>query len=241
MTEIEEDPAGPKSALLGWMLGIFTNPRATFTDLQQSISLQQLLVPLLLVLAVSVTAEGYLRPLAIEEQRSHYSQRDDLTEEQMEAILDRLDEAAVTGAKQYLLAGLAGLAWLAILTGVVMFFGNFILGGEGRGAAAATIVVFVSLIGILELAVKVPLIIQAGSTQVETGLALLLPRSMDGSLLYRFFHRLDFFGIWKVGLTALGTAILFRVPEKQAGYAYFGAWAGVMLLMALIFDRLLMG
>ena len=227
--------------MVGWMLGIFTHPRATFSDLQQSISLRQLAVPVLLVLAVSLTAQGLMRPMAIEEKRSHYSQRDDLTEEQVEAILDRLDEAAVGGAKQYLYAGLAGLAWLAILTGVVMFFGNFVLGGEGRATAAATIVVFVSLIGILELAVKVPLMLQAGSTQVETGLALLLPRSMEGSLLYRYFHRLDFFGMWKVGLLALGSGILFRVSEKQANYAYFGAWAAVMLLLAWLLDGRLMG
>ena len=79
---------------------------------------------------------------------------------------------------------------------------------------------------------KIPLILQTGTTKVETGLALLLPGSLDGTLIYRFFHSLDFFAMWKVFLVALGVALVYKVEEKKARIVLFGAWALAMFLVA---------
>jgi len=91
-------------------------------------------------------------------------------------------------------------------------------------------------VSILELIIKVPLMLQTQTIQVETGLALLLPASMDTSLLYRFFHRLDFFSIWRIFLMAMGMALLYRVNEKRARLILFGAWALAMFLLAWLID-----
>ena len=63
-------------------------------------------------------------------------------------------------------------------------------------------------------------------------MALLLPGSLNGTLIYRFFHSLDFFAMWKVFLVALGVALVYKVEEKKARIVLFGAWVLAMFLLA---------
>jgi hypothetical protein len=207
-----------------------------------SITWKDMTVPFLLLLVVNLGTQTVIGPLAMDEQVERIYQRDDLTAEQQEEIVEQMENAMGrnSGLRPYVIGTLVRVAWFAVLGGVVLFFGAFVLGGEAAFTGAMAIVVFSSLIGLVELAVKVPLMLQAGSTQVETGLALLLPGSMRSTLVYRFFHRLDFFIMWKVGLTALGTALFFRVSEKQANMAFFGAWAAAMFLLAWLLDSRIM-
>lgn len=225
-----------------WMIGIFSSPRATFSQMMPSITWKDMTVPFLLLLVVTLGTQTVIGPLAMDEQVERIYQRDDLTEEQQEQIVEQMENAMGrnSGLRPYVIGTLVRVAWFAVLGGVVLFFGAFVLGGEAAFTGAMAIVVFSSLIGLVELAVKVPLMLQAGSTQVETGLALLLPGSMRSTLVYRFFHRLDFFIMWKVGLMALGTALFFRVSEKQANMAFFGAWAAAMFLLAWLLDSRIM-
>ena len=225
-----------------WIIGIFSAPRATFSQMRPSITWKDMAVPFLLVVVVTLGTQAVMGPLAMDEQIERILQRDDLSVEQQEQFIERMEHAMGrnSGLRPYVISTLVRVAWFAVLGGVVMFFGAFVLGGEAAFTGAMAIVVFSSLIGLVEMAVKVPLMLQAGSTRVETGLALLLPGSMRSTLVYRFFHRLDFFIMWKVGLTALGTALFFRVPEKPARLAFFGAWAAVMFLLAWLLDSRIM-
>ena len=243
MSDIENDMDQNRPGLnWSWMIGIFLSPRATFSQMIPSITWKDMTAPFLLLLVVTLGTQTVIGPLVMDEQMERIYQRDDLTVEQQEQIIEGMENVMGrnSGVRPYVIGTLVRVAWFAVLGGVVMFFGAFVLGGEAAFKSAVAIVIFSSLVGLVELAVKVPLMLQAGSTQVETGLALLLPGRMSSTLVYRWFHRLDFFVMWKVGLTALGTALFFRVSEKRARWVFFGAWAAVMFLLAWLLDSRIM-
>ncbi len=217
------------------IFGIFLTPRATFSALAQSIGVFDLLVPFLILLVLSVGSQRLVGPLTLEEQEQRILQREDIPDEQKDAILERM-EGALSKPSRYLLGGVTLIVWYAILGGVIMFFGAFIFSGQATYKDTLAVVLYAGLVGVVEWVIKIPLILQTGTTKVETGLALLLPGSLDGTLIYRFFHRLDFFAMWKVLLVALGVALIFKVEEKKARTVLFGAWVLAMFLLGWLLD-----
>ncbi len=231
----EHNTQDGNKTVLQRIFGVFLTPRATFSALAQSIGVLDLLVPFLILLALSVGNQRLVGPLALEEQRELILQSERILDEQKDTILERM-EGAINKPSRYLLGGVTLIVWYAILGGVIMFFGAFILSGQATYRDTLAVVLYANLVGVVESIVKIPLILQTGTTRVETGLALLLPGSLDGTLIYRFFHRLDIFAIWKVFLVALGVALVYKVEEKRARTVLFGAWALAMFLLAWLLD-----
>ncbi|MFB0517294.1 MAG: Yip1 family protein [Candidatus Neomarinimicrobiota bacterium] len=222
-------------SLVRRLIGVFGAPRATFTALSQSIGALDLVVPLLILLVLSLAGQAFVGPLAFEEQQQRILQREDLPDDQKDALLERM-ERSLSSPTRYLMGGATVIVWYAILGGVVMFFGAFILGGQASYKDTLAVVLYASLVGVVESIIKIPLVLQTGTTRVETGLALLLPGSLDGTLIYRFFHRLDFFAIWKVFLVTIGVALIYKVEGKKARIVLFGSWVLVMFLLAWLLD-----
>ncbi|UCD37128.1 MAG: YIP1 family protein [Fidelibacterota bacterium] len=215
--------------------GVIITPKATFQSLAQSIGTWDLVAPLLILLALSMASQALVGPIRIEEQRQIVLQREDIPEDQKEIYLERLD-GALARPSRYLIGGGTVIIWYAMIGGIVMFFGAFILGGQASYRDTLVVVLYANLVAIVEMALKIPLILQLGTTKVKTGLVLLLPGSLEGALLYRFFQRLDFFAMWKIFLVAMGTALIYTVEEKRARTVLFGAWLLVMFLLAWLLD-----
>lgn len=232
----DESAAAEDRTILQRVLGIILTPRATFQALSRSIGLWDLLAPLLILLVISIGSQILVGPMLIEEQRQQIVQNRNITDEQRELFLERLDNSAANRSIQYLVGSVTVIAWYAILGGVIMFFGSFILGGKASYKETLAVVLYANLVGVIESAIKVPLMLQTESTRVATSLALLLPGGLGGTLIYRFFSRLDFFAIWKVILVALGVALVYKVDEKKARTVLLGAWAVVMFLLAWLLD-----
>lgn len=230
----------PAITIIRRMIGVFSAPRATFSSLVASINTVDIVIPMAVMLVLSLGTQSILRPIAIEEQTQKILQRDDIPDDRKEIMLDRMEEMTgrMGGPVGYLIGAAAIMGWYGILAGVLMFFGAFILGGHAPFKDTVGIVAYAQLVSILELIIKVPLIIQTQAMQVETGLALLLPGNMDTTLLYRFFHRLDFFSMWRIFLMAMGVALLYRVDEKRTRFILFGAWVLAMFLLAWLIDDL---
>ncbi|MEE9464407.1 MAG: YIP1 family protein [Candidatus Neomarinimicrobiota bacterium] len=228
----------PGITIIKRMIGVFTAPRATFSSLVESINTVDIVIPMVVMLVLSLGSQSLVRPIAIEEQTQKILQRDDIPDDRKELMLDRMEDMTgrMSGSVGYLIGAGVTVGWYAILAGVLMFFGAFILGGQAPFKDTVGVVAYAQLVSILELIIKVPLIIQTQTTQVETGLALLLPGSMDTTLLYQFCHRLDFFSMWRIFLMAMGMALLYRVDEKRARFLLFGAWALAMFLLAWLID-----
>ncbi|MCK4578935.1 MAG: YIP1 family protein [Candidatus Marinimicrobia bacterium] len=220
------------------LAGIFFAPRATFTALSESIHTTDIVIPLLLLWAISLAIMPVVQPIAMEEQTQKILQSTKIPDDQKDRMLDQMEvmQQRTSGATGAVLSVVVSTAWYAVLAGALMFFGSFIMGGQATFKATFTVLLYSQMVSIIETALKVPLMVQAASTQVETGLALLLPAGMADSLIYRFFHRLDLFSAWKVILAAMGLALIYRVDEKRTRLLLLGSWVLIMFFMAWLID-----
>ena len=221
------------------LVGLFIAPRATFQSLARSITPADLAVPLFILLALSLGTQVAMRPLLVSSREQYILQSQDVPDEQREMALERM-RSFTESPWSLLWSTLTALVWYAILAGMVMFFGSFILGGQPTGnypgtgsfAVALTLVLYAGLFGVVEWAVKLPLMLSLDTLNIRTGSGLFLPRSLDGTLVQRFFSSLDFFAMWKLYLVSMGMALFYRVSERQARTLLFGAWIVAMLVIA---------
>lgn len=232
---IEQRPIASNLTVTRRIWGIFTSPKATFESLSQSIGTLDLIVPILILLALSLGNQVLVAPVVIQEQQQRVLQREDIPDEQKEMILERM-EGAVGKPVRYLIGGAAVIIWYALISGIVMFFGAFILGGQASYRDTLVVVLYSQLVGIVEAVLKIPLTLQLATANLKTGLVILLPGALEGSLIYRFFQRLDFFAMWKIYLVALGVAAIYKVEAKQTRLVLFGAWVVIMFLLAWLLD-----
>ncbi len=225
------------NGLIGKLIGLFISPRATFESLAKSISTMDYIVPLALLVIVVLVSQSLVMPLAMEESRDRVLQMEQLDEQQRQDALDRIDDAAANPSIMRSLIGVIfAIVLIAITAGVLLFIGNNVLDGQGTFGQAMVIAVYANLIAIPASIVQVPLMLQSQSIKVETGLSLLLPPSLDITVIGRIFNRLDLFGFWQWYLMALGVAILFKVDERRSRMIYLGIWVGFMILLALLID-----
>lgn len=215
--------------------GIFMSPKATFESIVQSISTLDLIVPALILLFLSIGSQTLVTPIVIQEQQQRVLQREDIPDEQKDIILERM-EGTVGSPVRYLIGGATVIIWYALIGGIVMFFGSFVLGGQASYRDTLVVVLYAQLVGIVEAALKIPMTVQLATSNLKTGLVIILPGSMEGSLIYRFFQRLDFFAMWKIFLVALGVAAIYRVEVKRTRMVLFGSWVLVMFLLAWLLD-----
>jgi hypothetical protein len=231
----EEQVVRANQPILGRIWGIFTSPKATFESIAQSIGTLDLIVPVLILIALSIGSQAVVTPIVVQEQQQRVLQREDIPDEQKDIILERI-QGAIGNPVRYLIGGAAAIIWYALISGIVMFFGAFILGGQASYRDTFAVVLYSQLVGIVEAALKIPLTVQLATTNLKTGLIILLPGSLEGTLIYRFFQRLDFFAMWKIFLVALGVAAIYKVEAKRTRMLLFGAWVIAMFLLAWLLD-----
>lgn len=222
-------------SIMGRIWGIFISPKATFESLSQSIGTLDLVVPALILLALAIGSQALVTPVVIQEQQQRVIQREDIPEQQKDIILERM-EGAIGNPVRYLIGGATVFIWYALISGIVMFFGAFILDGQASYRDTLVVVLYSQLVGIVEAVLKIPLTLQLATANLKTGMVILLPGTLEGSLIYRFFQRLDFFAMWKIYLVAMGVAAVYRVEAKQTRMVLFGAWVLAMFLLAWLLD-----
>jgi len=228
----------PGNELFRRIWGVFLSPKATFDAVKQSISRADFIIPMVLILAVALGTRGVISPLEYDRQINALQQRTDLTDDEKDRVIERMDSwfemsSAPTG---YVIGLAANVAWLAIQAGVLMFMAIIVLGGSGTFWSALAVVCYAQLINVFGAMIKIPLIMHLQSLNVETGFALLLPSSIDGSLLYRYFHRLDLFTIWMIWVMGIGIATMFNIESRRIKRLLLGSWAALMFALAWLVD-----
>lgn len=224
-----------EQGITGRIWGIFTSPKATFESLSQSIGTLDLVVPALILLVLAIASQALVTPVVIQEQQQRVIQREDIPDEQKDMILERM-EGAVGNPTRYLIGGITVFIWYALISGIVMFFGAFVLGGQASYRDTLVVVLYSQLVGVVEAVLKIPLTLQLATANLKTGMVILLPGALEGSLIYRFFQRLDFFAMWKIYLVAMGVAAIYKVEAKQTRMVLFGSWVLAMFLLAWLLD-----
>jgi hypothetical protein len=119
------------------------------------------------------------------------------------------------------------LLFWAIFTGILLFCGNTIMGGDGKFKKVFSVVAWSSLIGLVGNILRTLLTVSKGTSQgVSTSLAVMLPTPAWGqkTFLYRVLERFDLFAIWELIIWIIGLAVIYRFTTKKSATLIIGLW-----------------
>jgi hypothetical protein len=194
----------------GCLTAVFTSPGRAFCDLVRR---PRWLAAFLVVLAVGVGTSQAIHPLIVKSSHEAVLANPRLTPEQADRSLRGM--RFMEGGIGRLITGggvvIATALGLLITAAVLLFGGNFLLGGESDFRTLFAVTCHVQLIGLAKAVLTVPLMMAKQSMYVATSLQVLLPveqwRRPAGLLLGGIS---DLFSLWMVGLTILGVAAAYK-------------------------------
>jgi hypothetical protein len=204
-----------EKTILSKILSLFWEPSGAFQSLKTKISWLDILIPLLIVIIISLISTSYIVPIAITEQKVLIETSERLTDIQKETIIERMESKADSPV-QYITTAIAVIVKALVLAAVMLFIGNFLLGGEVKYFTMLGITAYVGLVDVVSLGIKTPLIVSQETTKVYTSLALFLEESEH--FLFRFFTNIDVFAIWKIVLFSIAIGIIL---DKKASKPFW--------------------
>lgn len=231
VTPEAEVPQPPQIGMLSRFIAVFFDPRKAFASVRKN---YEWLVVILIVFALSFGGFQLTKPIMIEAQVSAIEERlanANIPEEQKQEILDSIVERMSNPLMQ-LLGPVFMVIILVIGSGILLFLGNIILGGQTKFLSVMNMFALTWLISIPETIVKLPLMISKGSAQVHTSLALLLPADQANTFLGTLLGKFDLFGLWMLGLVILGMSVLTKASVAKCAWAVGIAWFIWVLIQA---------
>ncbi|MFP4547478.1 MAG: YIP1 family protein [Fidelibacterota bacterium] len=195
-----------QTSLLTKIISIFWEPSKTFKAISEKVTAVDIIIPLLLVTIVSWVTIPYVTPIAISEQKSKVEQSDRFNEEQKEAMLEGIEGG--NKAIGYIATPVTIIILSVLLALVLWFVGNFLLGGDRKFMEMWAVAAFAGLIDMVASIIKVPLMVQKGTLNIYTSLAIFMEES--GSFLFRFMKNIDVFSLWKIIILAIGLSVLYK-------------------------------
>jgi hypothetical protein len=194
--------------------GLFISPRETFEAIDRK---PTWLVPFIILAVAALAMTVLTREIGMQDMLARF-QASDMPQEQIDRIV-----AQSQGPGRYLQLVFVPLfmfiVW-AILSAVLWFTGNTILGGNSTFKKMLSLVSWSSLVGLLSVIIHTVLILMKGTTQgVTTSLALLLADPEPGAkptFLFRLLSKFDVFTLWQMALWAIGVAVMYRFTMKKS-------------------------
>lgn len=191
------------------VIGIFTSPHKVFESIKEK---PDWLLPFILMAIVSLVVGYLVTDIAIEDQIARIEANPDISPERAEMIIEGI-ESGSTGARKYInliLSPVIILVVLFLVSGILLFCGNVVLGGDSQYKKVLAVYAWSGLISVLAGIVKTPLILLTKTTNVATNLAVFFPFENQYSLGYRILSQVDVFTIWLVIVIAIGLSVIYR-------------------------------
>ncbi len=194
----------------------------------------------LIVLAAGIVTTEVTYPYMMEARRDVILQNDRITAAQAEEILGRIPGGDALGPR--LLAGAAAFIgqgiFLFIVAGVLLFGGNFLLGGESDFRTVLAVTSHAWLATVVKSVVVVPLMLAKGSMSVATSLQILLPSERWMSPVGVMLGATDIFSLWMLALVVIGLAAAYRFSRGKVAalvVAFYILATGVSAGLAALF------
>jgi hypothetical protein len=111
-----------------------------------------------------------------------------------------------------------------VAAAVLFFIFNVLLGGDSSFRRVFSVYCYASLVAMLGMIVRFPLIMTKGDMNVQTSLALLLSPNAKDSFLYSVLSSFDVFSIWQVILVSMGLGVIYKYSTKKAFTAVVILW-----------------
>ncbi len=204
------------------IIGIFTSPKETFTEINTK---PTWLLPFIIITLLAVISQFLVMDITFQDQIEVMKSRG-MSQEQIELAQERME-----GPMKYIgfIAAPIGIliVWL-ILAGILVFTGNNIMGGNANFKNVLAVVSWSGIIGIVQQVLYTYLVISNGTRfGVTTSLAILLPAPQVGesqTLLYRILSRFDIFTIWTLILWIIGLSIVYNFSTKRSATMVLSLW-----------------
>lgn len=208
-----EEESGQKMSLTARIAGIFLDPKKTFLSLEPR---PDFIVPLILTALVVFACTWAAWPVI--ETSSLEMMQEKLIDRGMEQNqIDRFLENQQKFGKVWGLAGgpVSTVLIAFIVSGILLFAGNMILGGDSTYKKMLCVYSYASLVGIIGHLIRTFLIMSKGSIQVYTSLAALFPLDMKDTTIFKIAGIFDVFTIWKIIIIAVGMGVMYRMDYKK--------------------------
>jgi hypothetical protein len=144
-----------------------------------------------------------------------------------------IDSMMVSTPGKRMIAGAtaAGMAVLFIVVASAVLNGfASIAGGQTGFVKMFSFYAYASMIGVLAMVVKLPLVLAKGSLDVRTSAAAFSPSVQATGPLGIFLNSIDVFSIWMVGITAIGFSVLSALGIRRSVAIVVGLWVLVVVL-----------
>jgi len=215
--ELGENPTEPKNLnAIQKIIGVFFSPGETFAQVDRK---PDWLVPLLLLSITTFAFVYFTLPISMPEQMAR--QQEKMEEQGMTS--EQVDRAMEMGEKIGKIAGLIG-ACVGPCIGILIaslwlwFVGNVILSGQAPYMKVVSMYTYASLISVLDMIIKIPLILMKGSAEIQLNGTVFLSEDQSGTLIYHILQSLDVFAIWRYAVLAIGFAAIYKFTLKKAGW-----------------------
>ena len=222
--------------VIGRIIGIFSSPKETFQNIDQK---PTWLIPFIITVVVAICLNFLVMDIGMKDQiakmeaRGAPSEQIDAVETQMQGPMRYIQIVAIP---------VVTLAIWAILSGVLMFGCNIILGGEGKFKKVFSVIAWSGLVTLLGGIIKTLLILSKGTVHgVSTSLAILLPTpgiADKPPVLYSVLSKIDFFIVWQNVLWIIGLAVINRFATKKAATFVIPLWI-FWIVISVILGRIL--
>ncbi|MGC9512694.1 MAG: YIP1 family protein [Fidelibacterota bacterium] len=197
------------------VLDVFVNPERTFVSFQEKITWKDLWLPVLLLVLVSMLTIQLTYPIQVKESRQMITRMDNLTDQQKEAMLQRISTNEVP-VQNMILGGITPLIYAFFIAVIYLFMGNFFGGGNAKYMTMLATALHISMVDVLASIIKIPLMLAQKTMMVHTSLAMFFSDFDLSDIWFRIAMQVDIFKIWKWILWIIAFKVIYQYSGKKA-------------------------
>jgi len=197
------------------VLNVFANPEKTFTSFGEKITWKDLWLPVLLLVLVSMLTVQLTHPIQVKESRQMITRMDNLTDQQKEAMLQRISTDHVP-IQNMILGGITPIIYAFFMAVIYLFVGNFFGGGYAKYMTLLAIALHISMVDVLASIVKIPIMLAQKTMMVHTSLAMFFSDFDLSNIWFRIAMQADVFKIWKWILWIIAFKVIYNYSGKKA-------------------------
>ncbi|MFA6107427.1 MAG: YIP1 family protein [Candidatus Latescibacterota bacterium] len=222
--EQQEETSGAELGLCGRMVRVFTAPERTFEAVGRRTGWTDWFVPMLVVVLAAMIAAQLSMPAIQATQHEFMQERlKTMPPEQREAAV-RMGTGSMGTVMTMITIPVSSAIFLFGVAGVLLLVARYGLGGAVTYAQMLAVLGYSSLIGLVALVVRTPLIMAKGTMMVFTGPGVFLPDTALQTFGGRFVAGLDLFVFWQLFVVAVGLATLTRSTTRRALIPLLALW-----------------
>lgn len=220
--------------LVGRMVRVFYAPGETFEAVGQRNTWLDWFVPTLLFLLATLVTIQLTMPLILQAQsdllQEHLKNLPEAQRQQMLAQMQGMQ--GMTRISTLVGAAVSIFAILFISSGVLLLIARYALEGKVQYGQMLAVWGYASLVGIIGVLVRTPLMLAKDTIGVFTGLGIFVSDEMAKTFAGRLLAGIDLFSFWQFCLIGIGLAILTGVSTRRALVPVLLLWALWILVQA---------